>query len=130
MSRLIPLARRPSRKQCLNEWKQVSGADLQAIGVERLPRFGPPEGSRCAPDPPLKSTAGTDRRTLDDLPAGVTFIVGVSQRLRPACRSPVLKRRKIERLLGGGLSINQTAKKVRVGIGTVHRIKTAMADAA
>jgi DNA invertase Pin-like site-specific DNA recombinase len=40
------------------------------------------------------------------------------------------KRRKIERLLHGGTSINQTAKKVRVGIGTVHRIKTAMADAA
>lgn len=40
------------------------------------------------------------------------------------------KKRKIERLLTGGLSINQTAKKVRVGIGTVHRIKTAMADAA
>jgi len=40
------------------------------------------------------------------------------------------KRRKIERLLGGGLSINQTARKVKVGVGTVHRIKTSMADAA
>lgn len=39
------------------------------------------------------------------------------------------KRRKIERLLSGGLSINQTAKKLRVGVGTVHRIKTAMAHA-
>lgn len=40
------------------------------------------------------------------------------------------KQRKIERLLGGGLSINKTAKKLRVGVGTVHRIKTAMAHAA
>lgn len=40
------------------------------------------------------------------------------------------KRKKVERLLGGGMSINQTAKKVRVGVGTVHRIKTAMAHAA
>lgn len=38
--------------------------------------------------------------------------------------------RHIERLLSGGLSINKTAKKLRVGVGTVHRIKTAMAHAA
>lgn len=37
------------------------------------------------------------------------------------------KKRKIERLLIGGTSINATAKKLRVGIGTVHRIKTKMA---
>jgi DNA invertase Pin-like site-specific DNA recombinase len=40
-----------------------------------------------------------------------------------------LKKQKIERLLSGGMSINKTAKKLRVGVGTVHRIKTAMADA-
>lgn len=40
------------------------------------------------------------------------------------------KQRHIERLLSGGLSINKTAKKLRVGVGTVHRIKTAMAHAA
>ena len=45
-------------------------------------------------------------------------------------RLDIDKRRKVERLLNGGMSINQTAKKVRVGVGTVHRIKTAMADAA
>ena len=45
-------------------------------------------------------------------------------------RLDIDKQRKIERLLNGGLSINQTAQKVRVGVGTVHRIKTAMAEAA
>ena len=40
------------------------------------------------------------------------------------------KQRKIERLLNGGLSINKTAKKIRVGVGTVHRIKAAMSHAA
>lgn len=43
---------------------------------------------------------------------------------------PYEKKRRIERMLIGGTSINQTAKKLKVGIGTVHRIKTAMADAA
>lgn len=41
-------------------------------------------------------------------------------------RLDIDKQRRIERLLGGGLSINKTAKKLRVGVGTVHRIKTAM----
>lgn len=45
-------------------------------------------------------------------------------------RLDIDKQRKIERLLNGGLSINKTAQKVRVGVGTVHRIKTAMAEAA
>lgn len=43
---------------------------------------------------------------------------------------PYEKKRRIERMLSGGTSINQTAKKLKVGIGTVHRIKTAMAHAA
>lgn len=47
---------------------------------------------------------------------------------RPAL--PYEKKRRIERMLSGGTSINQTAKKLKVGIGTVHRIKTAMANAA
>jgi DNA invertase Pin-like site-specific DNA recombinase len=34
------------------------------------------------------------------------------------------------RLLNGGMSINKTAEKLRIGVGTVHRIKTAMAEAA
>jgi len=41
-----------------------------------------------------------------------------------------LIRRKIEKALGQGMSINATAKKMKVGIGTVHRIKTRLADAA
>ncbi len=47
-------------------------------------------------------------------------------------RPPIdyLKKQKIERLLNGGTSIKQTAKKLRVGVATVHRIKTAMALAA
>jgi DNA invertase Pin-like site-specific DNA recombinase len=40
------------------------------------------------------------------------------------------KKQKIERLLRGGTSINQTARKMSVGVATVHRIKTSMADAA
>ena len=34
---------------------------------------------------------------------------------------------RIERTLRSGLSINATARKLRVGVGTVHRIKTRMA---
>lgn len=40
------------------------------------------------------------------------------------------KQRRVEKLLRSGLSINRTAKEARVGVGTVHRIKTAMAEAA
>lgn len=42
----------------------------------------------------------------------------------------LVKHKQIVRLLDGGTSINQTARTVRVGVGTVHRIKTAMALAA
>jgi DNA invertase Pin-like site-specific DNA recombinase len=57
---------------------------------------------------------------------------GLARSTKKGGRPPIdyLTTRKIERLLDGGLSINKTAKKVRVGVGTVHRIKTAMADAA
>lgn len=37
---------------------------------------------------------------------------------------------KIQRTLRSGLSINATARKLKVGVGTVHRIKTRMAEAA
>lgn len=40
------------------------------------------------------------------------------------------KHRRVEKLLRTGLSINKTAKEAKVGVGTVHRIKTAMAQAA
>ncbi len=57
---------------------------------------------------------------------------GLARSPRKGGRPPldIDKRRKIEKLLDGGMSINKTAKKLRVGIGTVHRVKTAMAAAA
>ena len=45
-------------------------------------------------------------------------------------RLPIEKQRRVEKLLRRGLSINKTAQQARVGVGTVHRIKTAMAEAA
>ena len=57
---------------------------------------------------------------------------GLARSTKKGGRPPIdwLKKQKVERLLSGGLSINKTAKKLRVGVGTVHRIKTAMANAA
>ena len=40
------------------------------------------------------------------------------------------KAEKIRSMLASGLSINATARKLRVGVGTVHRIKVKMAQAA
>jgi DNA invertase Pin-like site-specific DNA recombinase len=40
------------------------------------------------------------------------------------------KQRRVEKLLKAGTSINATAKKVHVGVGTVHRIKQRMSEAA
>ncbi len=40
------------------------------------------------------------------------------------------KAEKIRRTLATGLSINATARKLKVGVGTVHRIKVKMAEAA
>ena len=56
---------------------------------------------------------------------------GLARSTKRGGRPPIdfLKKQKIQRLLHGGLSINQTAKKLRVGVATVHRIKTAMAHA-
>jgi len=47
---------------------------------------------------------------------------------RPAL--PPIMVEKIERTLNSGLSINATAKRLKVGVGTVHRIKMKMAQAA
>ena len=47
---------------------------------------------------------------------------------RPAI--PPIMVEKIERTLASGLSINATAKRHKVGVGTVHRIKVRMAQAA
>lgn len=57
---------------------------------------------------------------------------GLARSTKRSGRPPLdwLKKQKIERLLSGGTSINQTAKKLRVGVATVHRIKTALALAA
>ncbi len=41
-----------------------------------------------------------------------------------------VKVEKIKRSLGRGVSINETARKHRVGVGTVYRIKTKMVEAA
>lgn len=57
---------------------------------------------------------------------------GLRRSTKKGGRPPIDTERhqRIERLLKDGLSINKTAKKVRVGVATVHRIKTAMAAAA
>ncbi len=57
---------------------------------------------------------------------------GLARSQKKGGRPPLdyLKKQKIQRLLDGGTSINQTARKMKVGVATVHRIKTAMADAA
>ena len=43
---------------------------------------------------------------------------------------PPITVQKIQRTLAQGISINATAKRHKVGVGTVHRIKTKMAQAA
>lgn len=57
---------------------------------------------------------------------------GLARSTKRGGRPPLdyIKKQKIERLLNGGTSINQTARKMKVGVATVHRIKTAMASAA
>lgn len=54
---------------------------------------------------------------------------GLARSTKKGGRPPLdpAKHRKIEKLLGGGLSIAKTARAAKVGQGTVHRIKTAMA---
>jgi DNA invertase Pin-like site-specific DNA recombinase len=47
---------------------------------------------------------------------------------RPAL--PPIMIEKIQKTLNSGLSINATARKLKVGVGTVHRIKVKMAQAA
>lgn len=47
---------------------------------------------------------------------------------RPAL--PPIMIEKIQKTLAQGLSINATAKRLKVGVGTVHRIKVKMANAA
>lgn len=57
---------------------------------------------------------------------------GLARSTKKGGRPPLdfLKKQRIVRLLRGGTSINQTARKVKVGVATVHRIQTAMTHAA
>ena len=57
---------------------------------------------------------------------------GLARSTKKGGRPPIdyLRKQKILRLLDGGLSINQTARKMKVGVATVRRIKTAVAHAA
>lgn len=60
------------------------------------------------------------------------IIAGLRRSTKPAGRPPLdpQKVAKIERSLKSGISINETARKLKVGVGTVHRIKVKMAQAA
>lgn len=57
---------------------------------------------------------------------------GLARSTKKSGRPPLdfLKKQRVGRLLSGGLSINKTAKRLRVGVGTVHRIKAALVSAA
>lgn len=60
------------------------------------------------------------------------IMAGLRRSTKKAGR-PSLEPEKVERIkrtLNSGLSINATARKLKVGIGTVHRIKVKMAEAA
>ena len=59
------------------------------------------------------------------------IMAGLARSDKKSGRPPLdyLIRRKVEKALGQGMSINATAKKLKVGVGTVHRIKTRLADA-
>jgi DNA invertase Pin-like site-specific DNA recombinase len=60
------------------------------------------------------------------------IIAGLARSSKPKGRPPLdpQKVAKIERSLRSGTSINQTARKLKVGVGTVHRIKVKMTQAA
>lgn len=60
------------------------------------------------------------------------IMAGLRRSSKKSGRPPLdyLVRRKVEKALISGMSINATAKKLKVGVGTVHRIKTRLADAA
>lgn len=57
---------------------------------------------------------------------------GLSRSTKRSGRPPldIEKVEKIKRSLSRGVSINATAKKLKVGVATVHRVKTQMAQAA
>ena len=60
------------------------------------------------------------------------IMAGLRRSTKKAGRPPLdpEKAERIKRTLASGLSINATARKLRVGVGTVHRIKVKMAEAA
>ena len=60
------------------------------------------------------------------------ILAGLKRSSKRSGRPPLdpEKAEKIRSMLASGLSINATARKLRVGVGTVHRIKVKMAQAA
>lgn len=60
------------------------------------------------------------------------IMAGLARSTKKAGRPslPPIMVEKIQRTLKAGLSINATAKRLKVGVGTVHRIKVKMAEAA
>jgi DNA invertase Pin-like site-specific DNA recombinase len=60
------------------------------------------------------------------------IIAGLARSDKRSGRPPLspITIEKIKRTLNSGLSINATAKRLKVGVGTVHRIKVKMAEAA
>ena len=60
------------------------------------------------------------------------IMAGLKRSTKKSGRPPLdsEKAEKIRSTLASGLSINATARKLRVGVGTVHRIKVKMAQAA
>jgi DNA invertase Pin-like site-specific DNA recombinase len=61
--------------------------------------------------------------------ASLRRVKAEGQRLGRPPLDPV-KDRRIRKMLNQGISISQTARTVKVGLATVHKIKTAMAQAA
>ena len=59
-------------------------------------------------------------------------MAGLTRSTKRSGRPPLdaEKERRARKLLTQGTSINATAKKLRIGVATVHRIKTKMATAA
>lgn len=60
------------------------------------------------------------------------IMAGLRRSTKKAGRPPLdpQKIAKIERSLRSGISINETARKLKCGVGTVHRIKVKLAQAA
>ncbi|WP_310533965.1 recombinase family protein [Novosphingobium sp.] len=60
------------------------------------------------------------------------IMAGLARSSKKSGRPPLDadKERRVRKMLDQGTSVNGTAKKLRIGVATVHRIKTRMAQAA